>query len=125
MPVRAQFRDLLISVALALLVVSFIVYFGFHPPGYGVSLKWIELCVVTIALFWTLVQSFWSHRKSPKLWIALCALLAVHSVVFVLVFAHSGWWHLPATVLVFSAEAMLLALVVNLFTGFVPRLGKR
>lgn len=119
-------RDDIIYLLAGLAVVFLSIYLAVHPPKHPIAFKWIQLSLATAVVFGILIQSYWGHRKSVKLWLVLASLLATHISIFSIVL--SRWnVHLPILVqtLLYTGEYIFLAAAMYWILGAIPHFKTR
>jgi peptidoglycan/LPS O-acetylase OafA/YrhL len=113
--------SLLIYVLAGLSLVGLAIYVGFYHPDYQIAWKWVEFTVITAIVFGVLVQAYWGHRRSVKLWSALLLILILHTLTFsILQRWYEETWPLLAKTAIFTGETMLLILVLHVVLGVIP-----
>jgi hypothetical protein len=122
--VKLKSRELFLYVAIGVLVLLFTIWQALYMPAHiklAFDHKWIDLGICTALVFGVLIQGYRRHQESRRLWPVLSVLFVIHVAVFAAILTHTKRWPFPMNVLVFSAEIMLLALVVYLIAGVTPR----
>jgi hypothetical protein len=117
---KRRFSDMFIYIVVGLLVVLLCVLLSSYAPNLKLPDKWLNLGLLTAAVFGYLLKAYWRSLKLARFWIVYSALLGTHLIFRILVLRSVAYWPLPYLVMSSMVEFIACASAIHVFAHCRP-----